>query len=154
MVNGSNKFRIEEDLLGKLEIPAEAYYGIHSLRAKNNFSISPMIISDVPELVRGMIYTKKAAAQANMQLGTIPSDVGQYIVEACDLILDTGKCMDQFVSDVYQGGAGTSVNMNANEVVANVALELMGHKKGDYHVINPNDHVNKSQSTNCAYQIQ
>ncbi len=151
MVNGSNKFRIEEDLLGKLEIPAEAYYGIHSLRAKNNFSISPMIISDVPELVRGMIYTKKAAAQANMQLGTIPSDVGKYIVEACDLILDTGKCMDQFVSDVYQGGAGTSVNMNANEVVANVALELMGHEKGDYHIINPNDHVNKSQSTNCAY---
>ncbi|UGA54079.1 aspartate ammonia-lyase [Vibrio sp. VB16] len=151
MVNDSNKFRIEEDLLGTLEVPAAAYYGIHSLRAKNNFSISSMTISDAPELVRGMIYTKKAAAQANIELGTIPSDVGEYIVKACDLILDTGKCMDQFVSDVYQGGAGTSVNMNANEVVANVALELKGHEKGDYNVINPNDHVNKSQSTNCAY---
>lgn len=143
--------RIEEDLLGTLEVPADAYYGIHSLRAKNNFSISKVTISDVPELVRGMIFTKKAAAQANMQLGTIPSEVGKHIVEACDMILQTGKCMDQFVSDVYQGGAGTSVNMNANEVVANLALELMGHNKGDYHIVNPNDHVNKSQSTNCAY---
>lgn len=151
MVNGTNNFRVEEDLLGTLEVPAEAYYGIHSLRASNNFNISSKIISDVPELVRGMIYTKKAAAKANMTLGTIPSDVGSYIIQACDLILETGKCMDQFISDVYQGGAGTSVNMNANEVVANLALELMGHNKGDYHIINPNDHVNKSQSTNCAY---
>ncbi|MDB1124183.1 aspartate ammonia-lyase [Vibrio algarum] len=151
MVNVSNKFRIEEDLLGKLEIPADAYYGIHSLRAKNNFLISSMTISDVPELVRGMIFTKKAAAQANIELGTIPSDIGKYIVEACNQILNTGKCMDQFISDVYQGGAGTSVNMNANEVIANVALEIKGHEKGDYHIINPNDHVNKSQSTNCAY---
>ncbi len=73
---------------------------------------------------------------ANAELGTIPSDVGKYIVDACDLILETGKCMDQFISDVYQGGAGTSVNMNANEVIANVALELKGHEKGEYHVIN------------------
>jgi len=151
MVNGTNNFRVEEDLLGTLEVPAEAYYGIHSLRASNNFNISSKVISDVPELVRGMIFTKKAAAKANMTLGTIPSDVGSYIIQACDLILETGKCMDQFISDVYQGGAGTSVNMNANEVVANLALELMGHNKGDYHIINPNDHVNKSQSTNCAY---
>ncbi|WP_375748740.1 aspartate ammonia-lyase [Vibrio sp. HN007] len=151
MTKISNEFRIEEDLLGKLEVPADAYYGIHSLRAKNNFSISSKIISDVPEFVKGMIYTKKAAARANMELGTIPADVGEYIIKACDLILDTGKCMDQFISDVYQGGAGTSVNMNANEVIANVALELKGHEKGDYHIINPNDHVNKSQSTNCAY---
>ncbi|WCE32568.1 aspartate ammonia-lyase [Vibrio sp. SCSIO 43137] len=151
MVNGTNNFRVEEDLLGTLEVPAEAYYGIHSLRASNNFNISSKVISDVPELVRGMIFTKKAAAKANMTLGTIPSDVGSYIIQACDLILETGKCMDQFISDVYQGGAGTSVNMNANEVVANLALELMGNNKGDYHIINPNDHVNKSQSTNCAY---
>ncbi|MDG3086104.1 aspartate ammonia-lyase [Vibrio hannami] len=151
MINNSNGFRIEEDLLGKLEVPQNAYYGIHSLRAKNNFSISSKTISDVPELVKGMIYTKKAAARANMELGTIPADVGGYIIQACDLILETGKCMDQFISDVYQGGAGTSVNMNANEVVANVALELKGHQKGEYHIINPNDHVNKSQSTNCAY---
>lgn len=151
MLDNSNKVRIEEDLLGELEIPASAYYGIHSLRAYENFSISSTRISDVPEFVRGMVFTKKAAAKANMELGTIPSDVGKYIVEACDLIIDTGKCMDQFISDVYQGGAGTSVNMNANEVIANVALELKGHEKGEYHVINPNDHVNKSQSTNCAY---
>lgn len=86
-----------------------------------------------------------------MKLGTIPRDVAQYIIQACDLILETGKCMDQFISDVYQGGAGTSVNMNANEVIANVALELKGHNIGEYHIINPNDHVNRSQSTNCAY---
>ncbi|MGT0148841.1 lyase family protein [Vibrio metschnikovii] len=81
----------------------------------------------------------------------IPKDVANYIIQACDLILETGKCMDQFPSDVFQGGAGTSVNMNTNEVIANVALELMGKEKGQYQFINPNDHVNKSQSTNCAY---
>lgn len=81
----------------------------------------------------------------------IPKDVANYILQACDLILETGKCMDQFPSDVFQGGAGTSVNMNTNEVIANVALELMGKQKGQYEFINPNDHVNKSQSTNCAY---
>ena len=151
MSDNSNKVRIEEDLLGQREIPASAYYGIHTLRAYENFNISSTKISDVPEFVRGMVFTKKAAAKANMELGTIPSDVGQYIIQACDLILETGKCMDQFISDVYQGGAGTSVNMNANEVIANVALEIKGHEKGEYHIINPNDHVNKSQSTNCAY---
>jgi aspartate ammonia-lyase len=143
--------RIEEDLLGLRHVPADAYYGIHTLRAIENFNISNVTISDVPEFVRGMIMTKKAAAMANTELGAIPKDVGEYIIKACDLILETGKCMDQFPSDVFQGGAGTSVNMNANEVVANVALELMGKEKGDYAVINPNDHVNKSQSTNCAY---
>lgn len=151
MHDTANQVRIEEDLLGQREIPASAYYGIHTLRAYENFNISSVRISDVPEFVRGMVFTKKAAAKANMALGSIPSDVGQYIIEACDLILNTGKCMDQFISDVYQGGAGTSVNMNANEVIANVALELKGHEKGEYHIINPNDHVNKSQSTNCAY---
>ncbi|MEJ2766542.1 aspartate ammonia-lyase [Photobacterium sp. MCCC 1A19761] len=151
MHDTAKQVRIEEDLLGQREIPASAYYGIHSLRAFENFNISAVRISDVPEFVRGMVYTKKAAAKANMELGAIPSEVGQYIIQACDLILDTGKCMDQFISDVYQGGAGTSVNMNANEVIANVALELKGHEKGEYHIINPNDHVNKSQSTNCAY---
>ncbi|MDO6708610.1 MULTISPECIES: aspartate ammonia-lyase [unclassified Photobacterium] len=151
MLDIAQKVRIEEDLLGTREIPANAYYGIHSLRAYENFNISSMRISDIPEFVRGMVFTKKAAARANMALGSIPSDVGQMIIQACDLILETGKCMDQFISDVYQGGAGTSVNMNTNEVIANVALELMGREKGEYHIINPNDHVNKSQSTNCAY---
>lgn len=105
--------RIEEDLLGERHVPAEAYYGIHTLRAIENFNISNVTISDVPEFVRGMIYTKKAAALANKELGAIPSQVGEYIIKACDLILETGKCMDQFPSDVFQGGAGTSVNMNA-----------------------------------------
>ena len=143
--------RIEEDLLGERHVPADAYYGIHTLRAIENFNISNMTISDVPEFVRGMVMTKKAAALANKELGVIPKDVANYILEACDLILETGKCMDQFPSDVFQGGAGTSVNMNTNEVIANVALELMGKEKGQYEFINPNDHVNKSQSTNCAY---
>ncbi|WP_261816173.1 aspartate ammonia-lyase [Vibrio gallicus] len=143
--------RIEEDLLGVRHVPVDAYYGIHTLRAVENFNISNATISDVPEFVRGMVMTKKAAAIANNKLGVIEPDVAQYIIDACDVILETGKCMDQFPSDVFQGGAGTSVNMNANEVIANLALEMMGKEKGDYHIINPNDHVNKSQSTNCAY---
>ncbi|GAM69699.1 aspartate ammonia-lyase [Vibrio sp. JCM 19236] len=128
--------RIEEDLLGKRHVPADAYYGIHTLRAIENFNISSATISDVPEFVRGMVMTKKAAAIANNKLGVIEPDVAQYIIDACDVILETGKCMDQFPSDVFQGGAGTSVNMNANEVIANLALEMMGKEKGDYHIIN------------------
>ncbi|MGC9400883.1 MULTISPECIES: aspartate ammonia-lyase [Vibrio] len=143
--------RIEEDLLGQRHVPADAYYGIHTLRAIENFNISNSTISDVPEFIRGMVMTKKAAALANNELGVLPKDVARHIIQACDVILDTGKCMDQFPSDVFQGGAGTSVNMNTNEVIANVALELMGKEKGQYEFINPNDHVNKSQSTNCAY---
>ncbi|MGF1742833.1 aspartate ammonia-lyase [Vibrio profundum] len=143
--------RIEEDLLGQRHVPADAYYGIHTLRAVENFNISNVTISDVPEFVRGMVMTKKAATLANKELGVIPSDVADYIIQACGLILETGKCMDQFPSDVFQGGAGTSVNMNTNEVIANLALELMGKEKGEYQFINPNDHVNKSQSTNCSY---
>ncbi|MBU2895321.1 aspartate ammonia-lyase [Vibrio hepatarius] len=146
-----NATRVEEDLLGERHVPADAYYGIHTLRAIENFNISNVTISDVPEFVRGMVMTKKAAALANSELDVLPKEIAQYIVQACDLILDTGKCMDQFPSDVFQGGAGTSVNMNTNEVIANVALELMGKEKGQYQFINPNDHVNKSQSTNCAY---
>ena len=99
------RFRIEEDLLGQLEIPASAYYGIHSLRAYQNFNISSMKISDVPEFVRGMVFTKKAAAKANAELGTIPSDVGKYIVEACDLILDTGKMHGSVSSLMYTKAA-------------------------------------------------
>ncbi|MDN4720444.1 lyase family protein [Vibrio parahaemolyticus] len=123
--------RIEEDLLGQRHVPADAYYGIHTLRAIENFNISNVTISDVPEFVRGMVMTKKAAALANKELGAIPKEVANYILEACDLILETGKCMDQFPSDVFQGGAGTSVNMNTNEVIANVALELMGKEKAN-----------------------
>lgn len=143
--------RTEVDLLGERQVPADAYWGVHTLRAIENFKISGKTVSDVPNFVRGMVFTKKAAAMANKELGVIPAEIGEYIIKACDLILETGKCMDQFPSDVFQGGAGTSINMNTNEVVANVALELMGHQKGEYSIINPNDHVNKSQSTNCAY---
>ncbi|PKH03741.1 aspartate ammonia-lyase [Psychromonas sp. MB-3u-54] len=149
--SAQSKTRLEEDLLGERYVPANAYYGIHTLRAIENFNISRMTISDTPEFIRGMVMTKKAAAMANKDLGVIPSHVAGYIIEACDLILQTGKCMDQFPSDVFQGGAGTSVNMNSNEVIANVALELMGKEKGQYEFIDPNDHVNKSQSTNCTY---
>lgn len=145
------QYRIEEDLLGTREVPSEAYYGIHTVRAVENFNISNVTISDVPEFVRGMVMTKKAAALANKEIGVLPADISDYIIQACDVILSTGKCMDQFPSDVFQGGAGTSVNMNTNEVIANLALELMGKEKGEYDFINPNDHVNKSQSTNCAY---
>ena len=143
--------RKEVDLLGEREVPAEAYWGIHTLRAVENFNISNVTISDVPEFVRGMIMVKKAAALANGELGAIPADIAKAIVKACDEILTTGKCLDQFPSDVYQGGAGTSVNMNTNEVVANLALEILGHKKGEYKHLDPMDHVNASQSTNDAY---
>lgn len=147
----TNSVRLEEDLLGTKEVSNQCYYGIHTLRAIENFKLSHQKISDVPELVRGMVITKKAAAMANSELGAISQEVADKIIAACDLILTTGKFIDQFPVDVYQGGAGTSVNMNTNEVVANVALELMGLEKGRYDVINPNDHVNKSQSTNDAY---
>jgi aspartate ammonia-lyase len=147
----TNNVRIEEDLLGNKEVSNEFYYGIHTLRAIENFKLSNQKISDVPELVRGMMLTKKAAAMANSELGVVNPEIADKIIEACDLILTTGRFVDQFPVDVYQGGAGTSVNMNTNEVLANVALELMGLEKGRYDVINPNDHVNKCQSTNDAY---
>ncbi len=143
--------RIEVDLLGEREVPNEVYWGIHTLRAVENFKISKNTISDVPEFVRGMVMVKKATALANGELGAIPKKIAKAIVQACDEILVNGRCLDQFPSDVYQGGAGTSVNMNTNEVVANLALELLGHKKGEYHIVNPMDHVNASQSTNDAY---
>ncbi|WP_392441208.1 aspartate ammonia-lyase [Edwardsiella piscicida] len=147
----SNNIRIEEDLLGTREVPADAYYGVHTLRAMENFYISNDKISDIPEFVRGMVMVKKAAALANRELQTIPRKIADTIILACDEVLNNGKCMDQFPVDVFQGGAGTSVNMNTNEVLANIGLELLGHKKGEYQYLNPNDHLNKCQSTNDAY---
>lgn len=143
--------RTEKDLLGSLEIPADAYYGIHTQRALDNFEFSNDKILNYPEFVRGMVMVKKASALANYEARTLPKNIADAIVKACDLILDEGRCMDQFPQDVFQGGAGTSVNMNANEVVANLALEVLGYEKGRYDIVNPNDHVNKSQSTNDAY---
>ncbi|GIC79147.1 aspartate ammonia-lyase [Moritella marina ATCC 15381] len=143
--------RLETDLLGVKQIPAQAYYGIHTLRAMENFKISKEKIGDCPEFVRGMVKTKKAAALANGILGTIPEEISDAIVNACNTLLASDEFYNQFPVDAFQGGAGTSVNMNTNEVIANIALEQMGHAKGAYNHINPNDHVNKSQSTNDAY---
>lgn len=144
--------RIEHDLLGEKEIPKNAYYGIHTLRAMENFNITPSCIGDYPIFVRGMVMTKKASALANMELGTIPEDKAAMIIKACDELLENGeKYYSSFKTDIFQGGAGTSVNMNTNEVIANIALELYGHEKGQYDILDPNDHVNKCQSTNDAY---
>ncbi len=143
--------RIEHDLLGDREIPAEAYWGIHTLRAVENFKISNQKISDVPQFVRSMVMVKKATAQANGELGAVKPEIAAAIEKACDEVLLKGRCLDQFPSDVYQGGAGTSVNMNTNEVIANLALEILGYEKGRYDIVNPMDHVNASQSTNDAY---
>jgi len=144
--------RIEHDLLGSKSISNEFYYGIHTQRAMENFAISHAKISDYPEFVKGMILTKKACAFANKEIGSIPADKADMIIQACDhIISNLEKYVSYFPSDVFQGGAGTSVNMNTNEVIANVALEQHGYNKGQYDILNPNDHVNKSQSTNDAY---
>lgn len=143
--------RREEDLLGAKDVPADAYFGIHTLRAVENFTISDVTLGDVPEMVRAMVQVKKASALANKELHSMSVEKADAIVSACDQILSEGRCMDQFPIDVFQGGAGTSVNMNTNEVVANLALEVMGLAKGRYDVIDPNDHVNRCQSTNDAY---
>ena len=143
--------RVEEDLLGEREIPDDAYWGVHSLRAQENFPISGRLINDCPSFIRGMVQVKKACALANQACHVLPDDVTEAIVWACDEMLDKGRCFDQFPIDVFQGGAGTSVNMNTNEVIANLALEHLGYPKGSYSIINPNDDVNKSQSTNDSY---
>lgn len=143
--------RTEEDLLGTREIPSDAYWGINTLRAIENFPISGHTINDVPGFIRAMVEVKKAEALANREARVLPADKAKAIVAACDELLDQGKAIDQFPVDVFQGGAGTSVNMNVNEVVANLALETMGLAKGNYDALHPNDDVNKSQSTNDAY---
>ena len=143
--------RTEEDLLGAREVPLEAYWGIHTLRAMENFQISGSVVGDEEAFVRGMVQVKKASALANSDLGALDPEVSGAIVWACDQVLVVERCLDQFPVDQFQGGAGTSVNMNTNEVIANLALEYLGYAKGRYDIINPNDHVNKSQSTNDAY---
>ncbi|WP_348770696.1 aspartate ammonia-lyase [Ochrobactrum sp. Marseille-Q0166] len=142
--------RIEHDLLGAKEVPADAYWGVHTARAVDNFQITGVSIGRYPYLVRGLTFVKEAAALANHELGLLNRSHLDAIVSACREIRD-GALHDQFVVDVIQGGAGTSTNMNANEVIANRALELLGHEKGDYAHLHPNDHVNLSQSTNDAY---
>jgi aspartate ammonia-lyase len=142
--------RIEKDFLGQKEIPEEAYYGVQTMRGKENFHITGIPMSLEPEFVKAFGYVKKAAAMANRDLGVLEARVADAIMAACDRLI-AGELRDQFVTDFIQGGAGTSTNMNANEVIANVALEQLGHKKGEYQHVNPNDHVNFGQSTNDIY---
>ncbi len=141
-------FRVERDPLGELNVPADAYYGVQTARAVENFRISGLRAP--ADLVIATILVKKAAAEANASLGRLDSEIALAIVDAADEIL-SGKLRDQFVVDVYQAGAGTSHNMNANEVLANRAAELLGDVRGTYTRVHPNDHVNMGQSTNDVF---
>jgi len=143
-------FRTEHDLIGDKEVPSAAYYGVHTLRAVENFPITGTPISIYPELIKALAAIKQAAALANHELGLLDEPRCNAIVGACKEII-AGHLHDQFVVDVIQGGAGTSTNMNANEVIANRALELLGHNKGEYGHLHPNEHVNIGQSTNDVY---
>jgi aspartate ammonia-lyase len=142
--------RTEHDLLGSRMLPADAYYGVHTLRALENFPVSGTPISIYPDLVAALACVKQAAAIANSELGLLDEERATAIRLACERIRE-GECLDEFVVDVIQGGAGTSTNMNANEVIANRALEIMGRGKGDYRHLHPLEHVNMSQSTNDVY---
>ena len=142
--------RIEHDLLGDRTVPGNAYYGVHTLRALENFEITGTPISIYPDLVVALACIKQAAALTNNELQLLDDEKTNAIVKACEEIRE-GRLLDEFVVDVIQGGAGTSTNMNANEVVANRALELLGHHKGEYKYLHPLDHVNMSQSTNDVY---
>jgi aspartate ammonia-lyase len=146
----SGAFRIEHDFLGEKQIPANAYWGVHTARAVENFPISGTPISAMPDLIRAFGHVKKAAARANAELGALDRKRAGAVIVACDRLI-AGEFHEQFVVDVIQGGAGTSTNMNANEVIANLALEKLGFEKGRYDVLHPNDHVNASQSTNDVY---
>ena len=142
--------RTETDSLGSIELPADVYYGVHTARAVANFPITGMLLRDYPELIQSLGMVKKAAAQTNIELGELDARVGQAILRACDRVIG-GEFDSQFIVDMLQGGAGTSTNMNANEVIANVALRELQKPAGQYAFINPNDHVNLSQSTNDVY---
>jgi aspartate ammonia-lyase len=146
----ATKTRTEHDLIGYREVPTDAYYGVHTLRAVENFPITGTPISIYPDLIHALATIKIAAAYANNELGLLDVQRMQAIVSACEEIR-SGHLREQFVVDVIQGGAGTSTNMNANEVIANRALELLGYSRGQYEHLHPNEHVNKSQSTNDVY---
>ena len=146
----SGKTRIEHDLLGEMKVPVEYYFGIQTLRAIENFQISHEKVFMYPQLVVALAEVKQAAALANRDLGLMKEETAEAISKACDEII-AGELHNHFVVDMIQGGAGTSTNMNANEVIANRALELLGHTKGEYKYCHPNNHVNLSQSTNDAY---
>ena len=139
------EYRVEKDSIGTKDVPEGVYYGVQSLRAAENFHITGLTMH--PEIINSLAYIKKAAAITNCEVGLLEKRIADAIVKACDEIID-GKLHDHFIVDPIQGGAGTSLNMNANEVIANRAIELLGGQKGDYSIVNPNDHVNYGQSTN------
>lgn len=145
MTGNKMEFRVEKDSIGTKDVPENVYYGVQSLRAAENFHITGLNMH--PEIINSLAYIKKAAAITNCEAGLLDKRRTQAIVQACDEILE-GKFREDFIVDPIQGGAGTSLNMNANEVIANRAIEILGGKKGDYSVVNPNDHVNCGQSTN------
>lgn len=142
--------RTEHDLLGDKQIPADAYYGVQTARALENFQVSGVKTNFYPDYVRAYAIVKLAAARANTEVGRMKKEKLDAIEKACQAVLD-GKYHDQFLTDLYQGGAGTSANMNSNEVIANIALEMSGHKKGEYQFIDPHDDLNMGQSTNDVY---
>ena len=150
MEQNLSKTRIESDLIGSREVPESALYGVQTLRGIENFNISKFHLNEYPLFIQGLAITKMGAAMANRELDLLTEEQANAIIEACKEILD-GKYHDQFPVDMIQGGAGTTINMNANEVIANRALELMGHQRGEYQFCSPNDAVNRSQSTNDAY---
>ena len=145
MTENEMEFRVEKDSIGTKDVPENVYYGVQSLRAAENFHITGLNMH--PEIINSLAYIKKAAAITNCEAGLLDKRRTQAIVQACDEILD-GNLRDQFIVDAILGGAGTSANMNANEVIANRAIEILGGTKGDYSIVHPNDHVNMSQSTN------
>ncbi len=142
------KYRMEHDSIGEKEVPKDAYYGVQTLRAYENFYITGLKMH--PELINSVAQIKKAAAITNFEVGELDKKRAAAITKACDEII-AGKLHDQFIVDPIQGGAGTSLNMNANEVIANRAIEILGGEKGDYSLVNPNDHVNFGQSTNDVF---
>jgi aspartate ammonia-lyase len=144
------KYRVESDLLGELNVPIDAYYGVQTQRGINNYRISCMKMYDFPDFIVSFAFVKKAAAMANAEVGALDPKISEAICQACDEIIG-GALWKNFPIDLMQGGAGTSVNMNANEVIANRAIEILGHEKGEYQYCMPNDHVNCGQSTNDAY---
>jgi aspartate ammonia-lyase len=146
----SAQTRTEKDLLGEKQIPNDAYYGVQTLRALENFQVSGVKTNFYPDYVKAYAMVKLAAAHANTDVGRMKKERYDAIEKACKAIID-GKYHDQFLTDLYQGGAGTSANMNANEVIANIALEMSGHKKGEYQFIEPHDDLNMGQSTNDVY---
>jgi aspartate ammonia-lyase len=150
LIYAQAKFRTEKDLLGEKQIPADAYYGVQAARGMENFQLSGVPINRYPEFIEAWAIVKLAAARANTESGAMKPERLAMIEKACKAVM-AGKYHDQFKVDWYQGGAGTSTNMAANEVLANVGLELSGHKKGDYHTLEPHDDLNMSQSTNDSY---